>query len=109
VRNLLVRDVGDERGPALALCSMIPDTWLGQGIEVHDAPTHAGLLSFAIRWHGDRPALLWELEPHDGAGTVRITVPGFDSSWSTTEHSGEALLAPVVGPGQISAVSLRRA
>src|SRR3954470_7795185 len=56
VRNLLVRDteLNGERG--LALCTMVPDSWLGQGIEVHDAPTHAGLLSFAIRWHGDRPA-----------------------------------------------------
>ena len=46
---------------------MLPDAWLGQGIEVHDAPTHHGVLSFAVRWHGDRPALLWELTPHADA------------------------------------------
>jgi hypothetical protein len=114
VRNLLVRDVvpgpsgrlSEEHG--LALCSMVPDGWLGQGIEVHGAPTHAGVLSFALRWHGDRPALLWELVPHGAGQEVRITVPGLDPSWSTSELSGDALLAPVAAPGQVSAVSLRR-
>ena len=105
VRNLLVRDIHD----GLALCSMVPDSWLGQGIEVHDAPTHVGLLSFAVRWHGERPALLWELEPHDGMRDVAITVPGLDPAWSSRERSGEALLAPVIPPSQVSAVSLRRA
>ena len=105
VRNLLVREAFD----GLALCSMVPEAWLGQGIEVHDAPTHHGRLSYAVRWHGDRPALLWELTPHDGVDRgVRITVPGLDASWSTTEAKGEALLAPVPPPGQVSAVSLRR-
>ena len=104
VRNLLVRDTNS----ALALCSMVPDAWLGQGIEVHDAPTHRGVLSFAVRWHGDRPALLWELVPHDDAA-VRMTAPGLDPSWSSTERAGEALLAPVAAPDQISTVALRRA
>src|SRR4051794_1456772 len=91
VRNILVREVDD----GLALCSMIPDDWCGQGFEVHDAPTHAGRLSYAVRWHGDRPALLWELEPHPDAGPVRLTAPGLDPMWSTVECKGDALLAPV--------------
>jgi hypothetical protein len=89
VRSTLVREV--EGG--LALCSMIPDHWFGQGIEVHDAPTHAGLLSFAVRWHGERPALLWELQRRDASQPVTLTVPGLDPAWSTTEDRGEALLA----------------
>lgn len=105
VRNLLVRETHDG---GLALCSLVPDAWLGQGIEVHDAPTHFGLLSFAVRWHGDRPALLWELARHDGVGDVRITAPGLDPAWSSTDAKGDALLAPVAPPGQVSAVSLRR-
>jgi hypothetical protein len=89
VRNLLVR----ETGPAqLALCSALPDEWRGQNFEVHDAPTHAGKVGFAVRWHGERPALLWEVEPHDGVGPVRLTAPGLDPAWSTTEPRGEALL-----------------
>jgi hypothetical protein len=91
---------GAGAGAGLALSSAVPDTWLGQGWEVHDAPTAHGRLSYAVRWHGERPALLWELTPHAAAnGTapapVRLTVPGLDPSWSSTELSGEALLAPV--------------
>ena len=93
VRNLLVREV--EGG--LALCTMLPTAWQGQHLEVEHAPTHHGRLSFAVRWHGDRPALLWELERRDGQGPVRITVPGLDPSFATTEPRGEALLAPTVG------------
>jgi hypothetical protein len=28
---------------------------------------------------------------------VRITAPGLDPSWSTTERRGDALLAPMMG------------
>ena len=65
----------DELDDGLALSPIVPDAWLGQGWEVHDLPTAYGRLSFAIRWHGERPALLWELEPHDGIGPVRLTTP----------------------------------
>ena len=95
VRNMLVRETSDG---GLALCSLVPHDWLGQQLEVHDAPTHHGKLSFAIRWHGDRPALLWELVPYDGTTAVRITAPGLDPAWSTTELRGDALLAPVPPP-----------
>jgi hypothetical protein len=90
VRALLVREVGES---GLALCSMLPPEWQGQNLEVHDAPTHYGLLSFAVRWHGDRPALLWDLRLRDGASPVTLTAPGLDPSWSTTEAKGETLLA----------------
>jgi hypothetical protein len=98
VRVMLVRETAEG---GLALCSMLPDGWLGQNLEVHDAPTHAGLLSFAVRWHGERPALLWELRPHPGARALTlITAPGLDPSWSSCETTGEALLAaPAPGPG----------
>ncbi len=93
VRTMLVRETAD----GLALASMLPETWYGQGLEVHDAPTRVGLLSFAIRWHGERPALLWELDPHDPDRTVVFTAPGLDPSWRSTDLRGEALLeAPSV-------------
>jgi hypothetical protein len=102
VRDLLVHEaVGDEA--ALALSAVVPGSWLGQGWEVHDAPTAHGTLSFAVRWHGERPALLWDLEAHDGVGPVRLTVPGLDPAWSTRERRGEALLAAVAPPGEASA------
>jgi hypothetical protein len=76
---------------------MIPRRWYGQGIEVHDAPTRFGTLSFAIRWHGARPALLWELDPHDEDHAVVITCPGLDPSFRSTELRGDALLEPPDG------------
>ncbi len=95
VRTLLVRETGDG---GVALCSLLPDGWEGQGLEVHHAPTHAGRLSYALRWHGERPALLWELDPHPDAGAVTITAPGLDPTWSSTDARGEALLAPYAPP-----------
>lgn len=94
LRGRLVREVDG----GLALSPDVPEAWLGQGWEVHDAPTAHGRLSYAIRWHGERPALLWELEPHPGAGPVRLTVPGLDPGWSSSDAKGEALLAPVPVP-----------
>lgn len=94
--SLVRRLVVDERDGGIVLCSVVPDPWLGQPLEVRDAPTAFGRLGFAIRWHGERPALLWELDAAEGVGPVRLTIPGFDPTWSTTERSGEALLAPAV-------------
>lgn len=98
VRRLLV----DERPGGLVVAPLVPEAWLGQGWEVHGAPTGAGALSYAVRWHGDRPALLWELDPPPGGGPVRLSAPGLDPSWSTTEVRGEALLAPVTPPAGAS-------
>lgn len=93
VRNLLVRDVGPEERPSVALCSMLPDAWLGQAVEVQNAPTHAGTLSFGLSWEGGQPALRWQLRRHpDLTGPVVFTAPGLDASWSSTEDSGRAWL-----------------
>jgi hypothetical protein len=98
VRNLLLREVAPSRiepsaTATVALCTLFPDEWLGQGLEVHDAPTHFGTVSYAVRWHGARPALLWEVQPHPGIDAVRLTAPGLDLAWSTTQRAGEVLLA----------------
>jgi hypothetical protein len=100
VLTFVRRTLVDERPDGLALSTLVPDDWLGQGWEVHGAPTRFGRLGYAVRWHGDRPALLWDLQgPEGGAGSgVRLTAPGLDPSWSTTERRGEALLAPVPPP-----------
>lgn len=95
--------IDDARDGCLALLPLVPDEWLGQGLEVHDAPTAAGSMSFAVRWHGARPAVLWELEPH-GDEVVTITVPAYDAAWSSTQRRGEALLAPVPPPGGLPKV-----
>jgi hypothetical protein len=48
-----------------------------------------------MRWHGERPALLWELVPRPGAGPVQLRIPGLDPAWSTNAPSGDALLSPL--------------
>ena len=83
----------------------VPDEWLGQPIEVHGLATPVGRLGLAVRWHGERPALLWEVEPHpvDPSGRPEVAcppvlrVPGLDRAFSTTASSGEALLAAPAG------------
>ena len=85
----------------LSLCNVVPDAWLGQSWEVHDLPTAFGQLGFAVRWHGDRPALLWELAEHDDGrrgDPLTLTAPGLDPRWRSVERRGEALLAPVTAP-----------
>jgi hypothetical protein len=86
-----------DRGPVLDLLPAVPDAWLGQPLEVHDLPTGQGRLSFALRWHGERPALLWELQPHEVPGltdgALRLRAPGLDATWWSDEPRGEALLA----------------
>jgi hypothetical protein len=86
IRAALVRDEQD-----LELAPALPAAWPGQDLELHDAPTRLGRLSYAIRWHGDRPALLWEVV--DPAPGLVVRAPGLDPTWATTDPAGEALLA----------------
>ncbi len=94
VRALVLDE--DTHANALVLLPVVPATWYGQSVDVHDLPTRVGVLSFAVRWHATRPALLWELTPYPGTGPnafpVMITAPGLDPSWSTTVPHGEVLL-----------------
>jgi hypothetical protein len=94
-RMLLVSET-DAKQVGLVLSPGVPRSWFGQGWEVHDLPTAGGRLSYAVRWHDERAALLWELQPHDDA-PVQMTAPLLDPSWSTTEVRGEALLTPPPG------------
>jgi hypothetical protein len=86
LRTVVVRETDD----TVELLGDWPSDWIGSPIDVRDAPTRRGPVSYSVRWHGDRPALLWEVP--DG---VRITTPGLDPNWSTSESRGEALLALV--------------
>jgi hypothetical protein len=90
-RRILVDDTDPAR---LVLCADHPPAWRGQALEVREAPLAGGTVSYAVRWHGDRPALLWDAPP---GTTVRI--PGLDPAWESTAASGDALLAP---PGPTS-------
>jgi hypothetical protein len=66
----------------------IPAAWQGSELEAHGlAAGPATTLSFAVRWHGEHPAVLWQVtgEP------VELRAPAVDPSWKTTAASGEAL------------------
>jgi hypothetical protein len=77
----------DERGDELRLFSPWPPSWLGQPAEVHHVLTQVGPVSAAVRWHGARPALLW-----DAPGWSRVSCPGLDPGWAAAAGRGEALL-----------------
>ncbi|MEM7339202.1 MAG: hypothetical protein AAF467_11170 [Actinomycetota bacterium] len=83
VRDLVV----DDRGDDVDLMPGYPSAWRGGNGEVHRLPTRHGLVSYGIRWHGARPALLWEAD--DG---VRLRCSALDPEWSTTDARGETLL-----------------
>ena len=75
------------RGPTI-LPDGIPAAWRGAPLEAHDlAIGPATTLSFAVRWHGVHPAVLWQVtgEP------VELRAPAVDPTWRTRVPSGEAL------------------
>lgn len=69
----------------------VPESWFGQSVDVRGMSTGLGTLSFSLRWHGARPAVLWERT--GGPDDAILTCPGLDPAWSTSDRAGEALLA----------------
>ena len=68
----------------------IPRLWLGANLECHRVaagPIHT--VSFGIRWHGEKPALLWEVT---GPAGIRLTAGTCDPTWNSVEATGEVLL-----------------
>ena len=64
--------------------SGFPPAWLGVDFEAHGlAIGLASTLSFAIRWHGERPAVLWDVT----GAPMSLSY----ERWSTSQLSGEAL------------------
>jgi len=75
------------RGPNL-FPDGFPAGWRGANLEAHDLRAGpATSVSFAVRWHGAHPAVLWEVQ----GDTVELAAPAVDSSWRTTDRAGEAL------------------
>lgn len=89
VRDRLAHETGetsDGRSVVEILTPLAP-SWRGGNLDVRDVPLREGSLSYTVRWHGEHPALLWEMP--DG---IELRAPGLDPTWSTTEPSGEALI-----------------
>jgi hypothetical protein len=84
------------------LPSGIPNRWLGNNFEVHGIPTGPrSSVSFAVRWHGERPAVLWEQE----GDPLHLTAPSVDSDWSTAASTGEVLWAAPPRPTKLGLIA----
>ena len=77
----------------LVMLAAQPEAWKGAPVDARALATRHGVLSFSVRWHGSRPALLWELQPARGKDSSQTTVRcGLDQSWQSEAPAGEALL-----------------
>jgi hypothetical protein len=66
----------------------LPAEWLGADFEVFGLPIGPrSRIDYAVRWHGERPAMLWDVtgEP------VVLTAPLVDPRWRTLDAQGEVL------------------
>lgn len=95
----LVDSLVADRGIDISLVQGWQVDQAGTAVECHAVPTSAGLVSFAIRWHGRRPALLWEVTPWPDREAATLRTPVLDPAWSTTTVEGDALLAEPDGIG----------
>ena len=97
VLDLVVRD--DPYGPALLVAW--PQQWWGRPLEAHGIRTRHGAVSFGVRWHGKRPAVLWQIVAGAGVDVDVVpvlTAPGLDPGWRGEGWTGEALLSEVTVP-----------
>jgi hypothetical protein len=86
IERLLARP--DLDGRCALIAGGFPPAWLGANWEVHGLGAGPGsTVSYALRWHGERPALLWETS----GAPVTLVAPGTAPDWSVSERSGEAL------------------
>lgn len=87
------RGLVDDHAPGgvLDLAPGWRQTWFGQGVEVHGLITRRGTVSYGIRWHGQRPALLWDVT--DAPPDLTLACSALDPSWRGEGPRGEALLA----------------
>lgn len=87
----LLASASPSGGHCVILPSGIPQPWWGAPFEAHGLTADPyRTLSFAVRWHGARPALLWEVT---GSPGLLLSGGRENASWQSTDASGETLLA----------------
>lgn len=70
----------------------LPEQWVRESLEVYGLPGGAGCtVSFAMRWHGERPAVLFEQSLASGTEPVVLTSPVLAPDWWSRDVKGEAL------------------
>jgi hypothetical protein len=89
--------VSDRTGEGVDLLPHpMPQSWLGRDLDVRGVHTPGGgAVSYAVRWHGQRPALLWESQG------LHLRCSGLDPRWSSDRGRGEVLL-PAIPPEEMS-------
>ena len=57
----------------------LPLAWRGESIEAHGVPTGpSSTVALAVRWHGARPAVLWEQQGVPVATHIAGAAPAWD-------------------------------
>ena len=69
-----------------------PEAWRGASVDAHSLVTRHGVVSFSVRWHGARPAVLWDRQPPRGEDPVVTMRCELDESWASAALAGEALM-----------------
>jgi hypothetical protein len=90
IRAALTRVTAAGSRGAVSASPILPSAWLGAPQGIRHVPVPGGAVSWEVRWHDDRPAILWESA---GADVPALTAPGLDAGWCAPEANGEALLA----------------
>ena len=70
--DCLVAEAADH----IVMAPALPAVWRGASADALSIVTRHGTLSFSVRWHGSRPALLWDLTPADRSATARPAAGG---------------------------------
>lgn len=73
-----------------------PSEWNGRAAEIHNLGTPWGRVSAALRWHGSRPAVLWEVDEWSDGRVVappRLRLPALDPGAELVGWKGESFLA----------------
>lgn len=95
VLSVFVRDTPS----SIELLAGWDEVWFEKPIEINHIATRLGSVSFALRWSGNRPILLWEIEPATGVERDLhdpiITAPVLDPHWHAHGWIGEAMLGTV--------------
>ena len=87
--DCLVAEAADH----LVMLPAPPEAWRGASIDARSLATRHGVLSYSVRWHGTRPAVLWDLQPARVDDPATRLGCGFDESWASVDLAGEALVA----------------
>jgi hypothetical protein len=86
VRNVLVRESGADE---LALLTLLPAEWEGKAVEVSNAVTAFGSVSYRLRWQGSTAVLEWE----KSSPSTELTAPSLAPEWRSNAATGTETFA----------------